>query len=254
MQPAVEVAPPSGGQQGRSYRGTKDPQETGIAFLSSCHRRLQQLSAAEAAAASGKPPVLCGCVTLRPRPSIGERSPGGGQEQPKGDEDPEFARERGTEGPEDDRMKQLLYSFNYDGRFAATVAALAAGQPLAFLGAAGLSSRETFVSLVSQIKLLHGVPTTTSTAYVQRKEARKGAALLAAVRDICCCDVAEEAAKAPGCAVLAAAFGDAPGASAAPPQDLAAAQERLQGWQRESADLLVEALELLWGDLLNIQR
>ncbi|KAL8427661.1 hypothetical protein Efla_007080 [Eimeria flavescens] len=224
---------------------------TGHAFLTACHRRLQQLSAAEVATASGNPPTLCGCVAVNIRPSGKEASTEETQVGQESEEKLAVTEEAAKERDEDLNAKSMLYSFNYDGRFAEIAAAWANEQPLALLGPSGSLPRQTFLSLVTHVPMLSSHQLKRS-APLKRKWERKSVAILEAIRSICCCEVAEEASKSPGCAVLVASFGsNAVGAEDDySGNELTLAQEELQAWQRESTDRALEAFAPFWGDLL----
>ncbi|KAL8455191.1 hypothetical protein Emag_001028 [Eimeria magna] len=227
----------------------------GHSCLSACHRRLQHLSAAEVAANNGNPPALCGSITLGARSSDREGASLGAHEQQHSDGDAPGSGGVARDKDEELKAKSRLYSFNYDGRFAEVAAALAREQPLVFLGKPGSVPRETFRALLSYVPTMY-LHQSTQAASQQAKRDRKCVASLEAIRSVCCCDVAEEAAKAPGCAALCVAFEVAAAATGGQGGDhaLVVAQEQLHEWQRQSTESAIEALEAVWGSLLTHQR
>ncbi|KAL8435437.1 hypothetical protein ACSSS7_002508 [Eimeria intestinalis] len=227
----------------------------GHSFLNACHRRLQHLSAAEVAANNGNPPTLCGSITLGARSSDREGGSLGAQEQQHSEGDPLVSGEVARDKEEELKIKSMLYSFNYDGRFAEVAAALAREQPLVFFGEPGSVPGKTFQSLLSHLAMLC-FQQPTRAASQQAKRDRKCVASLEAIQSVCCCDVAEEAARAPGCAALCVTFGVAAAATGRQGGDreLTTAQEQLDEWQRRFMDSALEALEPLWESLLTQQR
>ncbi|KAL8276041.1 hypothetical protein Esti_000035 [Eimeria stiedai] len=239
----------------KSGRDATDMMFLGHTFLGACHRRLQHLSAAEVAATNGNPPTLCGSIALGARSSDREGGSLGAQEQQHSEGHTPVSGEVAKEREEELKVKSMLYSFNYDGRFAEVAAALAREQPLLFLGEPGSVPWETFQALVSHLPMLY-FHQSTRAASQQSKRDRKCAALFEAVRSVCCCNVAEEAAGAPGCAALCFTLGVAAAATGGQRREheLTIAQEQLSEWQRQSTDSALEALEAVWASLLTHQR